>query len=103
MAGGGHGFPDYFFAARRGELFGDHHSIASARDDLDAAAVFCLGPVRDRLPAAARISSAGGRGFDATHGQGFWNKFFSAHRFDGFREPGAYQRRREPAPLAASL
>ena len=49
---------DHVVAARRGEFHRHHHSIARAGHDVDAAAVFRLGAIRDGVPAAAGVSAA---------------------------------------------
>jgi cytochrome c oxidase subunit 1 len=65
-----HGADHHVVAAQRGEFHRHHHSIARAGHDVDAAAVFCLGAVRDGVPAAAGVSAAGSRGRHAIDGQG---------------------------------
>ena len=62
------GVSHYFFAAGSRQFHRHHYPAPGSGNDLDAAAVFCLGAVRDRLSVAARIPSPGGGGGHAING-----------------------------------
>ena len=80
-----HGVSDHFVAAGRGEFHRHHHPIAGAGHDVDAAAVLCLGAVRDGVSAAAGVSAAGSRGRHAVDGQCSRHEFLPADRPGGGR------------------
>ena len=90
-----HGVPDHLLAAGLGQLSRHDHPTARAGHDLDAPAVFRLGAVRHRLPAAAGLSSAGSRRRHAVDGQGGAHELLPAHR------PGRQPARRMSAAAAA--
>src|SRR5208282_2472469 len=98
-----YGMPDQFLAVGRGELHHHHYSIARQRLELDAPALFRLGATCDWLLAFAGLSPARGRCGSATHGQRVAYQLFPADRPRRFRPTLAYQRRRQPAALAASF
>ena len=75
--------------------------LARAGHDVDAAAVFRLGAIRDGVHSAAGLSAARSRRRHAVDGQRGGHEFLFADRPGRRRPSGEHQRRRQPAVVAA--
>ena len=98
-----HGLPDHLVAARRGQLHHHHHPAAREGPHLHALPVLRVGAVRHRVPAAAGVPAARGRGGDAADGSRGRHELLPADRPRRQRPGPAARRRRQPAPLAAPV
>ena len=96
-------FSDLVVAAWRRQFHHDHHSTARQGTDLDAAAVFRLGPVCYRISVAAGISAARSGNRHAVNGSGRAHQFLPAGRHGREWRAGKYQRRRQPTFVATSV
>src|SRR5947207_4007778 len=96
-------FSDLVIAAWRRQFHHDHHSTACQGTDLDAAAVFRLGPVCYRISVAAGISAARSGNRHAVNGSGRAHQLLPAGRPGREWRAGKYQRRRQPTLVATSL
>src|SRR6266566_2006824 len=96
-------FSDLLVAAWRRQFHHDHHSTARQGTDLDAAAVFRLGPVCYRISVAAGISAARSGNRHAVNGSGRAHQLLPAGRPGREWCAGIYQRRRQPTSLATSV
>src|SRR5205823_483736 len=85
-------FPNHVVVARRGQLHHHYHPIARQRIDLDASAIFRLGPVCDRVPVATGVPSARGRDCHAADGPNRRDQFLSPRWNDRQRRAAAHQR-----------
>src|SRR5438874_3910019 len=93
-------FSDLVIAAWRRQFHHYHHSTARQGTDLDAAAVFRLGPVCYRISVAAGISAARSGNRYAVNGSGRAHQLLLAGRLGREWCAGIYQRRRQPAFVA---
>ena len=96
-------FSDLLVAAWRRQFHHDHHSTARQGTDLDAAAVFRLGPVCYRISVAAGISAARSGNRHAVNGSGRAHQLLPAGRPGREWRAGKYQRRRQPTFVATSV
>ena len=96
-------FSDLVVAAWRRQFHHDHHSTARQGTDLDAAAVFRLGPVCYRISVAAGISAARSGNRHAVNGSGRAHQLLPAGRLGPEWRAGIYQRRRQPTFVATSV
>src|SRR6476620_6539129 len=94
-------FSDLIIAAWRRQFHHDDHSTARQGTDLDAAAVFRLGPVCYRISVAAGISAARSGDRHAVNGSGRAHQLLPARRPGREWRAGKYQRRRQPTFVAA--
>src|SRR6266576_5747300 len=96
-------FSDLVIAAWRCQFHHDHHSTACQGTDLDAVAVFRLGPVCYRISVAAGISAARSGNRHAVNGSGGAHQFLPPSRLGREWCAGIYQRRRQPTFVATSV
>src|SRR6476619_8513961 len=96
-------FSHLIVVAWRRQFHHDHHSTARQGTDLDAAAVFRLGPVCYRISVAAGISAARSGDRHAVNGSGRAHQLLPARRPGREWRAGIYQRRRQPTFVATSV
>src|SRR6476646_8253693 len=96
-------FSHLIVVAWRRQFHHDHHSTARQGTDLDAAAVFRLGPVCYRISVAAGISAARSGNRHAVNGSGRAHQLLPAGRLGRERRAGKYQRRGQPTFVATSV
>src|SRR5436305_8550565 len=93
-------FSHLIVVAWRRQFHHDHHSTARQGTDLDAAAVFRLGPVCYRISVAAGVSAARIGNRHAVNGSGRAHQLLPPCRPGRDWRAGKYQRRRQPAFMA---
>src|SRR6476619_1416291 len=96
-------FSDLVIAAWRRQFHHDHHSTARQGTDLDAAAVFRLGPVCHRISVAVGISAARSGNRHAVNGSGRAHQLLPASRPGREWCAGIYQRRGKSTSLATPV
>ncbi len=95
--------PDHLVAPRRHQFYHDDHPAAGQGAELLPLPLLRVGPARDLVPAAPRLSAAGGGRDSAADGPGCRDELLPAERAGGERPAARGQRRRQPAPLAAPV
>src|SRR4029077_2016450 len=96
-------FSHLIVVAWRRQFHHDHHSTARQGTDLDAAAVFRLGPVCYRISVAAGVSAARSGNRHAVNGSGRAHQLLPPGRHGREWRAGKYQRRGWSPSLATSV